>query len=96
MAVQLHKWKNPFAVVQTKGTDIVSLEEKPIMTSQINAGLYVLSSKMINIIKKDKYLDMPDLFIEGIKNKLNLKVYALHESWIDIGRIEDYNLLCNS
>ena len=94
MAVLTQKWNNPFAVVETQGSKIISLKEKPIVRSQINAGIYVLSPKMINLIRKNEYCDMPDLFINAIRNKLELKVYPLHESWIDIGRPEDYKYLC--
>ena len=96
MAVQIQKWENPFAVVETNGSKIISLKEKPVITSQINAGIYVLGPKMINLINENEYCDMPDLFINALKENLNLKVYPLHESWIDIGRPEDYHHLCNT
>ncbi len=94
MAVLTQTWNNPFAVVETEGSKIISLKEKPIIRSKINAGIYVLSPKMIDLIRENEYCDMPDLFINGLKNKLELRVYPLHESWIDIGRPEDYHYLC--
>ena len=74
--------------------EILKLDEKPNIQIDVNAGIYVLSPKMINLIRKNEYCDMPDLFIYAIRNKLELKVYPLHESWIDIGRPEDYKYLC--
>ena len=90
MAVRNHEWENPYGVVRTKGVDIIGFEEKPIVLSHINAGVYVLEPSAINVIKKNEKLDMPNIF-ERLKEK-NLKtvVYPIHEPWADIGIPEDY------
>ena len=54
MAVRSHEWENPYGVVQTKGIDIIGFEEKPVVRSHINAGVYVLEPLAINVIKKMK------------------------------------------
>jgi len=89
MAVRQHELKNPYGVVQVDGMDIVGFEEKPIISSNINAGIYVLSPKVMNFIKKNVYCDMPNLFENlRFKNK-PIKAYLTHESWMDIGRPDD-------
>ena len=90
MAVRNHEWENPYGVVRTKGVDIIGFEEKPVVLSHINAGVYVLEPSAINVIKKNEKLDMPNIF-ERLKEK-NLKtvVYPIHEPWADIGIPEDY------
>ena len=90
MAVRNHEWENPYGVVRTKGIDIVNFEEKPIIRNYINAGVYVLEPSVINLIKKNESLDMPNIF-ERIKEKnLRTVVYPVHEPWLDIGIPEDY------
>jgi dTDP-glucose pyrophosphorylase len=90
MAVRNHEWENPYGVVRTKGVDIIGFEEKPIVLSHINAGVYVLEPSAINVIKKNEKLDMPDIF-ERVKGKnLRTIVYPIHEPWLDIGIPEDY------
>ena len=69
---------------------ISSIIEKPTYQSQVNAGMYVLSKKMLDFIEKDTYYDMPDLFTDALKERLNLETYPIHEAWLDIGRPDDY------
>lgn len=90
MAVRLHKWQNQFGVVNTDGIDIIGFEEKPIIQSNINAGIYVLSGDVVNALEKDKPLDMPQLFMQLHDTEKKAIVYPMHESWVDVGRPADY------
>jgi dTDP-glucose pyrophosphorylase len=90
MAVRLQEWQNPFGVVRSQENQLVGMEEKPIYRHQVNAGMYVLRPRLLALLKRDTYCDMPDLFALGLESKLNLQVFPLHESWIDIGRHSDY------
>ena len=90
MGVRLQEWQNPFGVIHSKGNQLVGIEEKPMITQHINAGVYVLSPSVLDMIEKDTFLDMPDLFAKGLNCKKNLHVYPLHEEWVDIGRIDEY------
>ena len=90
MAVRMHEWKNPYGVVVTKGIDIIDFEEKPIIRSNINAGVYVLEPSVIDDIEKDKNFDMPNLFEKLKKKNQKTIVYPVHEPWLDVGRPEDY------
>lgn len=89
MAVYAHEWQNPYGVVQMNGIDIVGFEEKPVVSSHINAGVYGLSSCALQYLKKNSYCDMPTLF-ERLKNdKQRIVAYPMHEDWIDVGRPGD-------
>lgn len=90
MAVRNHEWENPYGVVRTNGVDIIGFEEKPVVRSHINAGVYVLEPSSINVIKKKEKLDMPNIFERLKEKKLRTIVYPIHEPWADIGLPEDY------
>jgi dTDP-glucose pyrophosphorylase/CBS domain-containing protein len=90
MAVRLEKWQSPFGVVESSGSRFIGVREKPVQTYSVNAGIYVVSKTLIRLIPENTYCDMTDLFNLGLSNGLNLTVYPLHESWIDIGRPADY------
>ena len=92
MAVRNHEIQNPFGVVHTEGMKITKLEEKPTYRTQVNAGIYAISPKLLSLLEKDSYCDMPSLFARGINANLNMSIYPIHESWIDVGRIDDYQL----
>jgi len=93
MAVRLHEWQNPFGVVCTEGNQLLGLEEKPVYRHQVNAGIYVLAPALLDLLQSETYCDMPELFGRGLKAGFNLQVYPLHESWVDIGRPDDYYLI---
>jgi dTDP-glucose pyrophosphorylase/predicted transcriptional regulator len=90
MAVRMQEWQNPFGVVLCDGNRLLGLEEKPVHRHQVNAGMYVLSPALLDLLQPYTYCDMTDLFSRGIKHGLNLRVFPLHESWLDIGRHADY------
>ena len=92
MAVRSHEWQNPFGVVKTNGHLFVCLDEKPVSKYLVNAGIYVLSTQLLSLINNIEYVDMPSLFERGYSSDMKLCVFPIHESWIDIGRPDDYNL----
>jgi len=90
MAVRVQEWQNPFGVVKTIDNSIVGIEEKPIYRQQVNAGIYVISPSLLSLLDGGVYCDMTDLFTKALTLGMNLKVFPIHESWIDIGRHADY------
>jgi dTDP-glucose pyrophosphorylase len=90
MAVRTHEWQHPFGVVQTKGLDIVGFEEKPINRTHINAGVYVLSPAALKELSANEYCDMPTLFERLQVNGQRTVAYPMHEPWLDVGRVEDF------
>jgi len=92
MAVRTHEWQNPFGVVQTRGIEIISIEEKPIISSYINAGIYVLEPSILRLLDSNVRCDMPQLFEKLQVNNERVLAYPMHEPWLDIGRPEDLNI----
>ena len=90
MTVRLQEWQNPFGVVKTDENKLVELEEKPTYRHQVNAGVYVLGKRLLELLREDTYCDMTDLFRTGLQTKLSLEVFPLHEACVDIGSAEDY------
>ena len=61
IAVKNYELKNEFGVVKIKNNSVTELTEKPIYRSFINAGIYVLSKEAVELIKRKKIKDFPDL-----------------------------------
>ena len=92
MAVRQHELQHPFGVVHIDGVEIVGFEEKPISRSHINAGIYVLEPQVLHYLEKNTPCDMPALF-EILKNEQKRTVvFPMHEPWLDVGRIEEYEI----
>jgi NDP-sugar pyrophosphorylase family protein len=89
MAVRLHEWQHPYGVVHTKGVDIVGFEEKPVARSHINAGVYVLDPRALEVLDAGERCDMPTLFSRLQERSARTIVYPMHEPWLDVGRADD-------
>lgn len=92
MAVRFHEWQHPFGVVHTNGVDIVGFEEKPVSRSHINAGIYVLDPRALDMLSTAQYCDMPALFSRLQEVSARTIVYPMHEPWLDVGREKDLQL----
>lgn len=80
----------PFGVVEGDGTRIAAIREKPVFKYFVSAGMYVLEPQAINAIRGRGYLDMPDFLEECIAGERGVSMFPIHESWRDIGRINEY------
>ena len=86
MAIKKYKLQNPYGVVNIKGLEITSFEEKPIQMSYVNAGIYALNPSSLKYLKVNEPCDMPDLFELLKKNNYFITAYPIHETWADVGR----------
>jgi dTDP-glucose pyrophosphorylase len=93
IAVRGYEWQNPFGVVQTQGLELIGFEEKPVTRSHVNAGIYVLEPWTLSLLEKSVQLDMPTLLERLRKKSKRVIAFPVHESWVDIGRLEDFNKL---
>jgi dTDP-glucose pyrophosphorylase len=89
MAVRIHELQHPFGVVRTNGVNILGFEEKPIYRNHINAGVYVLDPKVLDLLKLGEHCDMPTLFNCLQDNNKKAIVYPIHEPWLDVGHVDD-------
>jgi len=92
MAVQVREWQNPYGVVNTDGIEITNYEEKPITRTLINAGVYVVNPTLLGLLTSSTPCDMPLLFELARARGMKTVAYFAHESWIDVGTHEDFNL----
>lgn len=92
MCVREYEMQVPYGVVNLDDNTIKSITEKPRHKFHVSAGIYMLNPQILNFIPKNEYLDMPDLFNSLATKNQNPKAYLIKEEWLDIGRIEEYNL----
>ena len=90
MATKFYQTENPFGVVDTDGFKIVGYQEKPTTNQLVNAGVYVLEPAALKHLNFEIKIDMPELFRILRENGKDTFVYPVHESWLDIGHIDEY------
>jgi len=59
LSVREHETVIPYGIVQIKGTQVSSFEEKPTLTHFVNTGVYVFSPKALSYLSPDNPCDMP-------------------------------------
>lgn len=91
MCVREYEYQIPYGVIQTEGTDLMAIKEKPIHRSFVNAGIYVLSPNVFDYIPNDEFYDMPTLFETLIVAGKKTSVFPIHEYWLDIGQMDDFH-----
>jgi dTDP-glucose pyrophosphorylase len=89
MCVREYQFQVPYGVVELDGPIIQNINEKPIQKFFINAGIYVLNPQVLSLVKKNVFIDMPDLFKLLITNNFKTAAYPIREYWLDIGRLSD-------
>ena len=89
MCVKLQAFQNPFGVISMDGIEIQNVEEKPIQSSYINSGIYVIEPSQLSYLEKNQYTQMTDFFML-LKNKSRkIVAFPLHEGWQDLGNPTD-------
>jgi len=91
MCVREYDFQVPYGVVEGKGQYVTSIVEKPVHKFFVNAGIYVLSSSIIKAVDGAGYLDIPELFGTTIKEGGQVNMFPVHEYWLDIGRMEQFD-----
>ncbi|WP_025678722.1 nucleotidyltransferase family protein [Paenibacillus massiliensis] len=89
MCVREYEYQIPYGVVETEGTNLIKIKEKPVHRSFVNAGMYVLNPEALDYIPKNEFYDMPSLFEQLISKGKVSAAFPIHEYWLDIGHLTE-------
>lgn len=90
MCVSGYDFQVPYGVVNLENDKILSIDEKPVHKFFVSAGIYMLSSGVLDYIPNGEFYDMPSLFDSLIRDQKTAISFPIHEYWLDIGRMNDY------
>lgn len=80
----------PYAVVATDENNMVTgLQEKPRYTYYTNAGIYIISKKLLKSLSKGARLDATDFMENVLREGKQIYSYPIIKYWLDIGKPED-------
>ncbi|MCY1307777.1 hypothetical protein D9M70_577330 [compost metagenome] len=69
---------------------VKSLKEKPKYTYFSNAGIYIIKTKLLDIIPNGVFYDITDLMERVLEINLKLMTYPINGYWLDIGKHDDF------
>ncbi|MCC7125974.1 MAG: nucleotidyltransferase family protein [Acidobacteria bacterium] len=80
----------PYGVVRLDVDQVVDQQEKPQYRELVNAGIYVLSPSLVELVPADRESTMPDLLAAARRHGYPVAAFPIRERWTDIGRLGDY------
>jgi dTDP-glucose pyrophosphorylase len=90
MCIREYDVQIPFGVVNISKSQVKSIDEKPIEKYFVNAGIYVVEQELISKVKANIHIDMPNLLEQQITEGKSVNVFPIHEYWLDIGHMKEY------
>lgn len=89
MGVRRHRVEVPYGVVEHENGHLTRLREKPVNDFMINAGVYVIEPRVIDIVRAGQRMDMTEVCEALLAREEQVGVYEIEEYWRDIGQIAD-------
>lgn len=80
-----------FGSVESRGNQIVSVEEKPDFVMEIVAGIYLIKPPLLALVPDNKKFGIDGLISRMLAEGRMVTRYLMEEFWLDIGAIEDYD-----
>ena len=80
-----YNYEVPYGIINRQTDKFNNLLEKPIFSHEINAGIYVLNSKVLKFIKR-KYTDIDEVIKLLMKLKQKISVFPIYENWNELSR----------
>lgn len=88
LCVREYSTQIPYGVVRMDDVKVLDLQEKPVLTHYVNAGIYLLNPEVLTMLPKDIFFDMPN-FLEIVSQQGKpVSAFPIHEYWLDIGHPE--------
>ncbi|MBK9097290.1 MAG: NTP transferase domain-containing protein [bacterium] len=81
-----------FGNIFFKDDFVTGIEEKPDLITYALAGIYIMKPGIFSLIPDNTYFGMDILIKNMLSDKLPIAKYELSEYWLDIGRIDDFEI----
>ena len=78
----------PFGCIEVEGNRIVEVEEKPTISRLINAGMYVVSPRLLARVARNTEFSMPSLIEGCLERGERVESFEIADDWIDVGQKE--------
>ena len=90
VAANLHTIKVPYGVIDSDGSHITGLREKPEIRVFVNAGIYLIEPAAYEFIPANGHFNMTELIERLIAAGQPVVSFPIREYWLDIGQHADY------
>ena len=92
MGVEEYAHSVPYGCIEVDGDRILRLEEKPVLTRLVNAGVYALAPEVLDRIPRDQNFPITSLIEQAINLGEPVGAFRITDDWIDVGQCEQLRL----
>jgi dTDP-glucose pyrophosphorylase len=89
VCVRRHEIQVPYGVVELEGARVTRIQEKPVHSCLVSAGIYVLEPEVLDLLPRGVPCDMPDLVQATVERWGSVGAFPIHEYWLDVGQPAD-------
>jgi dTDP-glucose pyrophosphorylase len=86
-----HTVEVPYGVLHVDGERLDRVEEKPRLSFDINAGIYVVDPAALPLIPRDRACDAPELITTLKQAGCSVVAFPIREYWLDVGQQGDFH-----
>ncbi len=79
-----------FGNIEFEGDFVTRIREKPDIKMNILAGIYIFKPDIFRLIPDNTYFGMDHLIDKMLSEKIPVAKYQIHDYWLDIGQVDDY------
>lgn len=90
VGVRRYEVQVPYGVVDCDGPRVRGIQEKPVMSFLVNAGIYLIEPTICRYIPDGRPFDMTDLIDLLVGKGRHVVSFPIVEYWLDIGQHADY------
>jgi NDP-sugar pyrophosphorylase family protein len=91
VGVFFHEEQIKYGVVDLDARAVVGLREKPTLRWPCNAGFYVITPAMLDLVPHGTPYDMVQLTNRALAEGNRVVAFPIIETWLDIGNFDDLN-----
>jgi dTDP-glucose pyrophosphorylase len=92
VGVRQYHHRVPFGCVETDGVLVRGLEEKPLLSRSINAGIYVLDPDLPSRVPAEGEFGLPELLQDALTRGEPVGAFPIEEDWMDVGQVDQLRL----
>jgi NDP-sugar pyrophosphorylase family protein len=78
----------PFGCIVRHGDRVVAIEEKPTLSREVNAGMYVLEPWVVGLVARGEQESMLDVLARVIDRDETVGAFEVDDDWLDVGQRE--------
>ena len=79
-----------YGVVRAEGESVTGIEEKPTLSTEVLAGIYVISPTVFDLIPAGRSYGIDELIADLIEQGRGVARYVTDAYWQDVGEIDSY------